>query len=262
MSDTATTKPLKKAKKNELVDTVVVVVEALLIALVFRTFLYQPFSIPTGSMQSTMMIGDYFLADKFIWGLGKYSFPIPIPLNNRIAAFTQPQQGDIAVFHNEPTNEDYIKRIIGMPGDHLQMKSGRLYINGKEVAREEAGTGVDHTASGDQPVTIYRETLPNGIVHTVQEVSDDEYLDNTGEFIVPAGHYFMMGDNRDDSADSRVLSQVGYVPAYALIGKAEMRFFSVKDNGAPWAVWTWPTQVRWDRILQSVYQNYTTTPSR
>src|SRR5262247_2484349 len=128
MSQTDMTKADKKAK-NELRDTIVVIVEALVIALVFRTFLYQPFSIPTASMQSTLMIGDYFVASKWAWGLGKYSFPIPVPLGDRILQISQPQQGDIAVFHNEPTGEDYVKRIIGLPGDKIQMKEGRLYIN-------------------------------------------------------------------------------------------------------------------------------------
>lgn len=262
MSQPAMTKADKKAK-NELRDTVVVIIEALLIALVFRTFLWQPFSIPTASMQSTLMIGDYFVADKWIWGLGKYSFPLPLPFNNRVLAIAQPARGDIAVFHNEPTNEDYIKRVIGMPGDHIQMKEGRLYINGEEVQRVQVGTGTDVDSNNDpQAVILYNETLPGGVVHTIQEISDDQPLDNTGEYVVPAGHYFMMGDNRDRSADSRVLSQVGYVPAGNIIGKAEARFFSIKDNLPPWQLWEWPANVRIDRMFQSVYQIFTTTPSR
>ena len=260
MSQTAI-KAEKKANKNELRDTIVVIVEALLIALVFRTFLYQPFSIPTASMQSTLMIGDYFVASKFSWGLGKYSFPLPLPFNGRILALSEPKQGDIAVFHNEPTNEDYIKRVIGLPGDKIQMKQGRLYINGKEIEREQVGTGQDTDSySTTVPVTLYKETLPNGVTHTIQEISDDQPLDNTAEYTVPPGHYFMMGDNRDRSADSRVLSQVGYVPFGNFIGKAEARFFSIKDNIAPWQIWQWPANVRIDRMFQSVYQSYTTTP--
>jgi signal peptidase I len=262
MSQTGMTKAEKKANKNELRDTIVVIVEALLIALVFRTFLYQPFSIPTASMQSTLMIGDYFVASKFTWGLGKYSFPIPVPLGDRILAFSQPKQGDIAVFHNEPTGEDYIKRIIGLPGDKIQMKEGRLYINGVMLDRQEITKGID-TDSYETPaeVTLYTETLPNGVTHTIQEISDDQPLDNTAEYAVPPGHYFMMGDNRDRSADSRVLRQVGYVPAVNLIGKAEARFFSIKDNIAPWQLWQWPANVRWDRMLQSVYVPVTHTPT-
>jgi signal peptidase I len=244
-------KPAKK--KSELRETIVVIVEALLIALIFRTFLYQPFSIPTASMQSTLMIGDYFIASKFTWGFGKYSFPIPLPFNGRFLAFAEPQRGDIAVFHNI-SNEDYIKRVIGLPGDRIQVKEGRLYINGEIVERELVGRGEDtdslmHTV----PVLIYKETLPNGVTHTIQEVSDTRELDNTPEYLVPAGHYFMMGDNRDRSQDSRVLSAVGYVPADAIIGKAEARFFSIRDNIPPWQLWEWPANVRWDRMFQSVY---------
>jgi len=260
MSQTGT--KAEKAKKNELLDTFVVIVEALIIALVFRTFLYQPFSIPTASMQSTMMIGDYFVASKFSWGLGKYSFPLPVPLGDRILAFSTPQRGDIAVFHNEPTGEDYIKRIIGMPGDRVQMREGRLWINGEMVEREEIGTGMDTDSnSSTVAVTLYLETLPGGVTHTIQEISDNQPLDNTAEYAVPAGHYFMMGDNRDRSADSRVLRQVGYVPATSLIGKAEARFFSIRDNLPPWQVWQWPANVRWDRMFQSVYTPITHTPS-
>jgi signal peptidase I len=246
-------KPAKK--KNELVETIVVIAEALIIALLFRTFLYQPFSIPTASMQSTLMIGDYFIANKWAWGFGKYSFPLPLPFNGRFIQLGTPERGDIAVFHNEITNEDYIKRVIGLPGDHIQMQQGRLYINGKIVEREQIGTSTDTDSyETTVPVTLYKETLPNGVTHTIQEISDDQPLDNTGEYVVPAGHYFMMGDNRDRSADSRVLSQVGYVPFDDFIGKAEARFFSIKDNIPPWEVWQWPANVRWDRMFQSVYQ--------
>ncbi|RYE49720.1 MAG: signal peptidase I [Hyphomicrobiales bacterium] len=239
-------------KKNELLETIIVIIEALAIALIFRTFLYQPFSIPTASMQQTLMIGDYFIANKWTWGFGKYSFPIALPFNGRIFG-SEPKRGDVAVFRNEITNEDYIKRVIGMPGDRIQMKEGRLYINGTMVEREQTGTATDTDSyMTTVPVTVYTETLPNGVKHTIQEISDNEQLDNTAEYVVPAGHFFMMGDNRDRSADSRVLSQVGYVPLDNLIGKAEARFFSIKNNLPPWQLWEWPANVRWDRMFQSV----------
>ena len=244
----------KKAQKSELRETIVVIVEALIIAVLFRTFLYQPFSIPTASMQSTLMIGDYFISSKFAWGYGKYSFPIPLPFGGRFFALGEPLRGDVAVFRNEITGDDYIKRVIGLPGDTIQMQDGRLYINGTMVEREEIGTGEDTDSDmRTVPVTLYKETLPNGVTHTIQEVSDSQPLDKTAEYVVPAGHYFMMGDNRDRSADSRVLSQVGYVPYGNLIGKAEARFFSIRNNLPPWQLWEWPANVRWDRMFQSVY---------
>src|SRR6187402_568335 len=248
MSQAATKVEKKKTARSEFVETIVVIVEALVIAVLFRTFLYQPFSIPIGSMQSTLMIGDYFVASKFAYGYGKYSFVVPLPFNGRIFG-SAPKQGDVAVFHNEASNEDYIKRVIGLPGDHIQMKQGRLYINGTLVERELVGEAVDRDSRyRDVPVKVYRETLPGGVVHTIQEISDDQQLDNTAEYVVPEGHFFMMGDNRDRSQDSRVLNAVGYVPTDNLIGKAEARFFSVKDNRAPWALWEWPETVRWDRM--------------
>ncbi|MDF2798775.1 MAG: lepB [Devosia sp.] len=256
-------KTVKKAQTNEWWDTIVVVVEALLIAIVLRSFLYQPFSIPTASMQQTLMIGDYFVANKFVWGYGKHSFSLgrygnftlldfELPINNRILG-RDPNRGDVAVFRPVPQNMEYIKRIVGMPGDRIQMREGRLYINGTMVEREFIGTAMDVDSEGDtRPVTVYRETFPDGSVHTIQEISDNGPLDNTPEYVVPAGHYFMMGDNRDRSADSRVLSSVGYVPAVNLIGKAEARFFSIKDNIPPWQLWQWPANVRWDRMFQSI----------
>ena len=253
MSQAATKVEKKKTARSEFVDTIVVIVEALIIAVLFRTFLYQPFSIPTGSMQSTLMIGDYFVASKFSYGYGKYSFVVPLPFNGRLFG-SAPKQGDVAVFHNEASNEDYIKRVIGMPGDRVQMKEGRLFINGTMVERELVGEATDRDSRyRDVPVKVYRETLPSGVTHTIQEISDDQQLDNTAEYVVPEGHFFMMGDNRDRSQDSRVLSAVGYVPYDNLIGKAEARFFSVKDNRAPWALWEWPETLRLDRMFQSVY---------
>lgn len=257
MSET-TTKATKKSGRGELFDTIIVIIEALVIAVLFRTFLYQPFSIPTASMQQTLMIGDYFVASKWAWGFGPYSFPVPLPFNGRFLQFTEPQRGDIAVFHNI-SDEDYIKRIIGMPGDTVQVKAGRLFINGVIVEREFVGTAVDNNDHGQKiEMQVYRETLPNGVVHTIQEISDNvgdgKEPDNTKIYVVPDGHYFMMGDNRDRSQDSRYLSAVGYVPATSLIGKAEARFFSITDNIAPWKIWEWPANVRWDRMFQSVYR--------
>ncbi|HHG90274.1 MAG TPA: signal peptidase I [Devosia sp.] len=242
-----------KAKPSEFRETVTVIIEALIIALVFRSFLYQPFSIPTASLQPTLLIGDYVIASKFTWGYGRYSFPFGIiPFEGRIFG-REPNRGDIAVFRPVPQPDNYIKRVIGLPGDRIQMQNGRLFINGEQVERKFVGRATDTDSYGTSiPVMVYDETLPNGVTHRINEISDDGPLDNTIEYVVPAGHYFMMGDNRDRSQDSRVLSAVGYVPAGNLIGKGEARFFSIKNNIPPWQVWQWPANVRLDRMFQSI----------
>ncbi|MCF6301638.1 MAG: signal peptidase I [Devosiaceae bacterium] len=252
MSDASKAKD--KEKPSELRETFVVIVEALIIALVFRSLLYQPFSIPTASLQPTMMIGDYFVASKFTWGYGRYSFPFGVvPIKGRIFG-REPNRGDIAVFRPVPQRDDYVKRIIGLPGDTIQMKEGRLFINGEMVERKLIERSTDKDSFGTVlPVLVYEETLPNGVSHIIHEISDDSPLDNTTEYVVPDGHYFMMGDNRDRSQDSRILSAVGYVPAGNLIGKAEARFFSIEDNVPPWQIWQWPAKLRMDRMFQSVY---------
>lgn len=255
MPDATKNKPEAETANSEFRETIVVIVQALLIAVVFRTFLYQPFSIPTASMQPTLMIGDYVITSKFSWGYGRYSFPLGLaPIQGRLFE-RAPNRGDIAVFRPVAQSEPYIKRVIGLPGDRIQMIKGILNINGVPVKREEVGRTTDKDSYGTEvPVIVYNETLPNGVEHIIHEIGDDMALDNTSEYLVPAGHYFMMGDNRDRSSDSRVLSSVGFVPAANLISKGEARFFSIKNNIAPWQIWKWPANVRLDRMFQSVYK--------
>lgn len=252
MSDAA---KKKKSGKGELRETIVILVQALLIALVFRTFAFEPFSIPTASMQSNLLIGDYILASKYSYGYSRYSLPYSeVPWRGRILG-NAPERGDMAVFRPVPQSENYVKRVVGLPGDRIQMIDGILNINGEPVEREFIERREDRDSNGmTLPVSVYYETLPNGARYEIQEVSDSAQFDNTSEYVVPAGHYFMMGDNRDRSLDSRSLSSVGYVPFENFVGKAEWRFFSIQDNIPPWQIWRWPGNIRLDRMFTSVYE--------
>jgi signal peptidase I len=235
-------------------ETVKVIIEALLIALVFRTFLYHPFNIPSGSMEPTLLIGDYLFVSKFSYGYSRYSFPIDLSfIHGRIWEGEGPERGDIAVFRppREP-GTDYIKRVIGLPGDRIQVTDGVLYINDEAVQREPVGDWEGEDRFGRAGVPAYRETLPNGVSYITLDMTENGPGDDTRVFEVPPDHYFMMGDNRDNSQDSRFLNgPVGYVPAENLIGRAEIIFFSVEDAPA-WAFWEWPWTVRPDRIFDTL----------
>ncbi len=240
-------------KEGGLGELVSIAFQALVIALVIRTLLFQPFNIPSGSMKATLLVGDYIFVSKFSYGYTKYSVPFAlIPFEGRIWAAT-PKRGDVAVFRNpKDDSTDYIKRVIGLPGDRLQMNNGQLVINGQPVKREAISDWVsDDLGSKGKLVKRWRETLPNGISYETLDLGDS-YYDNTPEYIVPSGHYFMMGDNRDNSTDSRVLSAVGYVPLENFIGRAEIIFFSLSEGTAIYELWRWPFDVRWGRIFSWV----------
>src|SRR5499433_1539118 len=211
-----------KRKEGGIAETGRVIFHALIIALVIRTFLFQPFNIPSGSMKATLLIGDYLFVSKYSYGYSHYSLPLsPRLFSGRIFG-AEPQRGDVAVFRL-PKDEsiDYVKRVIGLPGDRIQMIDGLLRINGVPVKRQRIADFIDDENGGAERVRRWRETLPNGVSYEALDLEDNGFLDNTEEYLVPPGHYFMMGDNRDNSADSRVPSAVGYVPFENLIGKAQ-----------------------------------------
>ncbi len=249
-----------KSQANEggLGETLKVIVQALLIALVVRTFLFQPFNIPSGSMIPTLLIGDYLFVSKYAYGYSNHSFTFS-PTLFKVRIFgSPPKRGDVVVFKlPRDGTTDYIKRVIGLPGDKIQVKEGRLYINGEIVPREPLPKVTSEDLYGREgPVATYKETLPVGVSHTIIEIQGDSgFNDNTGVFEVPADHYFMMGDNRDNSTDSRVPPDqggVGYVPFENLVGRAEVTFFSVAAGEPAWAFWKWPWDLRWNRMFQPV----------
>ena len=245
----------KQQAKSSGGETVKIVIQALILALVVRTLLFQPFNIPSGSLIPTLLVGDYLFVSKYSYGYSRYSFPFgPNIFSGRVWA-KEPERGDVVVFKLPRDNDtDYIKRVIGLPGDEIQMVHGVLYINGQAVKKERASDFVMYDGAGRvRQLTRYMETLPNGVTYPVLDLVNEGIGDNTEVYKVPENHFFMMGDNRDNSTDSRFLSEVGYVPFDNFLGKAEVRFFSIKDNQNPWFVWNWPGNVRWDRMFQSVY---------
>ncbi len=243
---------MAKQSSGGLLSILRTIVIAGAIAFTFRSFAFEPFNIPSGSMLPTLLVGDFLFVSKYSYGYSKFSFPGSLDLFSGRIGGSEPKRGDVAVFRwPKNTSIDYIKRVIGLPGDTIRMISGRLYINGKMVEREHVGTYEDTDERGVVTrLHMYIETLPNGVKHHILERSDQDPFDNTNDFVVPPGHFFAMGDNRDNSQDSRAFSSVGYVPMENLVGRAEILFFSIDDRkGLLYGV---PNGIRWDRLLNTV----------
>lgn len=227
-----------------------------LIAIGIRTVAYEPFNIPSGSMIPTLLVGDYLFVSKFSYGYSRYSLPFSPPLFSGRIFGRLPDRGDVAVFKLPRDNStDYIKRIVGLPGDHMQMRGGRLYINGQMLPRQPAGEYIADGEGMRMQLRRYIETLPNGVKHPILKASDDQPLDNTPDYVVPPGNVFAMGDNRDNSLDSRVMDPrngVGFVPVENLVGRAEFIFFSIDARYPWWQFWQWPFEIRWSRLFSGV----------
>src|SRR5216683_3111916 len=249
---------MKSKNAGGVLETIKTVVYAVLIALFVRTVAYEPFNIPSGSMVPTLLIGDYLFVSKFSYGYSRYSLPFGLPLMSGRIFSHSPERGDVAVF-KLPTDPsvDYIKRIVGLPGDRIQMRHGNLYINGQMVPRRPTDDYVYQDHDSTIVLHQYVESLPRrpgepALDHPIIKVGNNGPLDNTPVYEVPPGHYFAIGDNRDNSQDSRVLSAVGYVPAENLVGKAQFLFFSTDGSARWWEIWKWPFAVRYRRPFHGV----------
>ena len=242
----------KNKQKETWKDNVKTLGIAVVIALGFRSILFEPFNIPSGSMIPTLLVGDYLFVSKYSYGYSRYSFPFgAVPFDGRFFS-DEPERGDVVVFRLPAnTSVDYIKRVVGLPGDKIQLKQGRLHINGVQLERRIVGTKTIPSSYVETTVTAYEEVMDNGKKYIIHEFSDTDRMDNTATYEVPEGHYFMMGDNRDRSKDSRFLD-VGTVPFENLIGRAEFTFFSVDQSARLWEVWKWPMAIRYGRIADGI----------
>jgi signal peptidase I len=242
----------EKKKEGGWAETLRTIIYALLIAFFVRTLAYQPFNIPSGSMIPTLLVGDYLFVSKFSYGYSRYALPLDLGFFSGRIFGSAPERGDIAVFRQPPSNhDDFIKRIVGIPGDRIQMIGGVFHLNGKPVDKRQIEDLVVRDRRGrTRRVPQYVESLPNGPSYTVREsLGDNGPVDNTREFVVPEGQFFAMGDNRDDSNDSR---NWGFIPAENLVGRAEILFFST-DGTAGWLQpWLWPSATRFSRIFNRV----------
>ena len=223
---------------------------AILIAIIIRTFFFQAFFIPSSSMEPTLLVGDRIFVSKFSYGYSKHSFPFSLPLINERVLFSEPGRGDIIVFKTpENLRIDYIKRLVGLPGDKIQMIDGILHINDIPVKRKKIRSETKLINNGQiRNVLVYEETLPNNISYETFDMGNTR-ADNTSEIFIPEDSYFFMGDNRDNSKDSRF---VGSVPKNNLVGKAQIIFFATEGGSTILEFWRWPFDIQIDRLFKMI----------
>ena len=244
----------KKSNESSFFEFIKTIFYAVIIAIIFRSLLFEPYNIPSGSMLPNLLIGDYLFVSKFSYGYSRFSFPFgAVPLPEDRVFGSEPERGDVVVFKlPSNTSINYIKRVIGLPGDRLQMKSGKLFLNGHLVNQYNDGN-FKHVYNNqyEQFLDQYKEKLDNGRSYSILNINDFQPLDNTKEFIVPDSHYFMMGDNRDNSLDSRA-NGGWFVPFENLVGKGNFIFFSISGDTRFWQFWRWPLNIRYNRIFKKI----------
>lgn len=249
--DTAEEQP--QQKKESWGEVIRTVIYAVLIAMFVRTVAYEPFSIPSESMLPTLLVGDYLFVSKYAYGYSRHSLPFSPPVGDGRVWESQVDRGDVAVFKLPRDNStDYIKRIIGLPGDRLRVTDGIVYLNDEPIKRERIEDFIYRLPDGGtRGIARFRETLPNGRSYETLDINPRGSADNTGDYVVPEGHYFAMGDNRDNSVDSRVPRKhngVGFIPAENLVGRAEVLFFSKPADVSFLAFWNY----RFGRFFNSI----------
>ena len=238
--------------KSSFVNNLKSILLAIFIALIIRSFIVEPFNIPSGSMKPNLLVGDFIFVSKWSYGYSKHSLPFSIPLIPKKIFSKHPKRGDVAVFKTPYNNRtDYIKRIIGLPGDKIQMLNGEIIINNNLIVRKKINDFVDINKQGNtKRLRKYKEYFYDLEIE-VLDLIDNGVVDNTNVYLVPKNHFFVMGDNRDNSQDSRFLNSVGYVPLENLVGKAQFIFFSL-ENSRFLEIWKWPRSIRYERLMKKI----------
>ena len=245
---------MKKNILKTIIENVKTIFYALIIAVIIRSLFFQPFYIPSSSMEPTLLIGDRIFVAKYTYGYSKHSFPFSPPFFSNRILNKSPKYGDLVVFKTPADNRtDYIKRLIGLPGDTIQFKNGKLFLNNKEILRKKVDSAYKIRCASFLPdVIAYKETLPNGKEY-VAVYNEEGTMQNTDEYKVPQNHLFFLGDNRDCSKDSRYLSSVGYVSNENLVGNAKIIFFSNDTiSGSVFKFWNWDQSFRIKRLFKSL----------
>ena len=238
----------------KIIDNIKTIIYALIIALIIRSFLFQPFYIPSSSMEPNLLIGDRLFVSKYTYGYSRHSFPFSPNFSNKRFFENLPNRGDVIVFKTPADNRtDYIKRLIGLPGDSIQFIEGEIFLNGEKIQRVKKNTIIKiNCGESDFEFNTYEETLPNGKKYLAVYKKNGSLM-NTDQFIVPRDHFFFMGDNRDCSRDSRFLSSVGYVNFTNLVGKARILFYSSdKNEGNLFQFWRWKKSIRLNRFFNKI----------